>query len=406
MQNQRVTTWSVRGDSKLEAGLLVLAMLFFALAARAEQPPPARPGANGSEQRIEIFLVGALGRDPTLGQRVTSWFDRTNFHVTTSFAPNLDVDRVLRPQGELVLRAWVVLLDETRARLYFTFVEPRERRTVYLVRDLRLERGLDEVGAEHIAEVLHLSVLALMEGQAESRREELEHTLARDASMLSARSQSSEANPSSPADRSQPNSSPKASETARRDQVPPATRGSRSPSGGGQAPALEYGLGYGGSFRGDEGLWHGPRASLHLRGSVVGAAAVIDGAFPSTHTFGSITLRTYGASAALLAERHHALSPSVAAEAFAGPGLDLVHYAPERSTDSEVSIAGDATEGRPKIVLGASLVFGRAPPRVSVVASASIALTRTHYDVVLEGENRVVGRPWMVFPTAGAELRF
>jgi hypothetical protein len=405
MQNQRVITWSVRGDSKLEAGLLVLAMLFFALAARAEQPSPARPGANGSEQRIEIFLVGALGGDQTLGQRVTSWFHRTNFRVTASSAPNLDVDRVLHPQGELVLRAWVVLLDETHARLYFTFVEPRERRTVYLVRDLRLERGLDEIGAEHIAEVLHLSVLALVEGQAESRREELEDTLARDASMLSEQSQSSDANPSSPADRAQPNSS-KASETARRDKVPAATRGSRSASGGAQARGLEYGLGYGGSFRGDEGLWHGPRASLHLRGSVVDAAAVIEGAFPSTHTFGSITLRTYGASAAFLAEYHHALSSSVAAEGFAGPGLDLVHYAPERSADSEVSVAGDATEGRPKIVLGATLVFGHAPPRVSVVASASIALTRTHYDVVLEGENHVVGRPWMVFPTAGAELRF
>src|SRR5688572_15996120 len=104
MQNQRVITWSVRGDSRLEAGLLVLAMLFFALAARAEQPPPARHATSGSKQRVEILLVGALGRDQTLGQRVTSWFHRTNFRVTTSSAPNLDVDRVLRPQGELVLR--------------------------------------------------------------------------------------------------------------------------------------------------------------------------------------------------------------------------------------------------------------------------------------------------------------
>ncbi len=390
MQNQRVRAWSVRGDSKFQTGFRVLALLLFALAARAEQPD-----ATGSAQRIEIFLVGSLGRDPTLGSRVTSWFDRTNFHVTTSNTPNLEVDRVLRPRSGVALEAWVILLDEKRARLYFTFAEPQEGRTVYLLRDLRLEHGLDEIGAEHIAEVLHLSVLALVEGHAESRREELEDTLARDASMLSAQT-------SSTADQPRPNPLPQASETLRRDEAPRP----KSANGETKDRSFELGLGYGASFRGDEGLWHGPRASFHLRGSVVGAAGVLEGSFPSTHSFDSISVRTYGASFALLAQSHHTFGESVAGEAFLGPGLDLVHFAPERSADSDVSVADDATEGRPKIVVGAALIFGHTSPRVAVVGSASFALTRTHYDVVLEGENHVVARPWLVFPTAGAELRF
>jgi hypothetical protein len=380
-------------------------MFVFGQAARAEPLPPARSEPSGSAQRIEIFLVGALGRDATLARRVTSRFARTSFRVSANFAPHLDVGRVLQPGGEFVFQAWVVLLDETSARIYFTFAVPRETRTVYLLRDLRLEQGLDEIGAERIAEVLHLSVLALAEGHAETRREELETALARDASLLSSPDPAHEVSPKPSAEQAQPGGLPPLSATTRRDVAERPAPNSRSKSRA-QASVFQYGLGYGGSYRGDEGIWHGPRASLHLQGSVVGGAVFVEGAFPSTHTFGSITLRTYAASAALLIEHHRAFAPSVSAEAFLGPGLDLVHYEPERTADSDVSVGQDATEGRPKVVVGATLVLGRAPPRVSLVGSASIALTRTHYDVVLEGENHVVGRPWVVFPTAGAELRF
>ena len=396
MQNQRVRNWSARGDSRFETGLLVLALSLVALAARAEQPS-ALSGATGSGHRIEIFLVGELGSDPTLPRRITSWFDRTAFRVTVTSAPKLDVDRVLKPRGDFVLEAWVALVDKTQARLYFSFAEPHDHRTVYLLRDLRLEAGLDEIGAERIAEVLHLSVLALIEGQAESPREELETTLARDASMLSAQDQPPET--SSGPSAVQP-------ENARRDARSRSLSSDRPAKSAAKSSPFELGLGYGGSFRGDEGLWHGPRVSLHLQGAVIGAAAVVEGVLPSTHTFDSITLRTYAVSAALTAELRRAFTQSVAAEAFVGPGIDIVNYAPERSADSEVTVGDGATEGRPKIVLGAALIFGRASPRVSVVGSASIALARTHYDVVVDGQSHVVGRPWVVFPAAGAELRF
>jgi hypothetical protein len=125
MQKQRVRTLRVRRDSRLETGLLVLALLFFAPAARAEQPS-ARTDATGSGHRIEIFLVGELGGDKTLPRRITSWFDRTDFRVTAISAPKLDVDRVLKPRGDFVLHAWVALVDKTQARLYFTFAEPHD----------------------------------------------------------------------------------------------------------------------------------------------------------------------------------------------------------------------------------------------------------------------------------------
>jgi hypothetical protein len=406
MQNQRVRNWSVRGDSRFATGLLVLALFLFALAARAEPSGAARSNTAGFAQRIEIFLVGALGRDPTLARRVTSRFHRTNFQVTASFAPKLDVDRVLEPRGNSVLQVWVVLAGETPARLYFTFTEPHERRTLYLLRDLRLEQGLDEIGAERIAEVLHLSVLALIEGQAESGREELEDTLARDASTLSERDPSPKPRSTASAVPPRPKSLPPASETTRGDMGDRLASGRRPRGGAAKTRTFHFGLGYGGSFRGDEGLWHGPRGSVHLLGSLLGAAIFVEGAIPTTHTFDTIDVRTYGASAALLVEHPHAFTPGISAEAFLGPGIDIVHYEPRPSPDSAVTVGKDATEGRPKIIAGATLILGRAAPRVSVVCAASIAFTRTHYDVVLDGQNQVVARPWVVFPMAGAELRF
>src|SRR6201999_2079048 len=80
-------------------------------------------------------------------------------------------------------------------------------KTRYLLRDLTLEHGLDEVGSEELAQAVHLSTVALLEGQLSTTREQVERSL-QDAA---------------PADATASPSTASSSPTPRTDVTPPAS---------------------------------------------------------------------------------------------------------------------------------------------------------------------------------------
>lgn len=122
--------------------------------------------------------------------------------------------------------------------------EPPRVVELTLVGDLRLDAGFDEIGSEHIAEVLHSSTLAFLEGEAVSARGDVERTLS-DEPSASAAGPSVATRSASPAAR------------------PSDAVGRRTPRGVDTRRRWGGGLGYGVSCRGDEGTWHGPRASVY-----------------------------------------------------------------------------------------------------------------------------------------------
>ncbi len=354
-----------------------------------------------------MVLVGSIGEDPAFTRRVTSWFDPERYRVAVRRIPRLDPSSILSPRRDGAVYVWVLLWDPHHARLYFACASgSRSEPPTYLWRDLALPAGLDEVGAENIAQVLHLSTVALLEGQAGNQREEVERAL-REEPTAAARAEPS----------AEPSTGPSAEPSAKPSAEPPtsprrapaersAQRGAGAPE---RAPRLgvELGLGYGASLRGDEGLWHGPRVSSALQGpSGWGLRAAVESALPTRRDLGPLALEFSGALVTFTGSYRRALGRSVALEWSAGPGVEVVHYRPTRSLEPTVTAGSGDTEARPGVVAGMSGVFRPSSPRIAVNAQGLVPLERTHYDVVTGEERRVIGRAAPVVPSLGVEARF
>lgn len=389
--------------------LIVAALLCVATPGRAEPPAPA------SRSAIEVVLVGAIGEDPAFTRRVTSWFDPERYRVAVRRIPRLDPSSILSPRRDGAVYVWVLLWDPHHARLYFACASGSgSEQPIYLWRDLALPAGLDEVGAENIAQVLHLSTVALLEGQAGNQREEVERAL-REEPTSAARAEPSAEPSAEPG--VEPSAEPGVEPAAEPSTEPPtsprrapaersARRGAGAPE---RAPRLgaELGLGYGASLRGDEGLWHGPRVSSALRGpSGWGLRAAAESALPTSRELGPLALEFYGALVTFTGSYRRALGRSVALEWSAGPGVEVVHYRPARSLEPTVTAGSGDTEARPGVVAGMSGVFRPSSPRIAVNAQGLVPLERTHYDVVTGEERRVIGRAAPVIPSLGVEARF
>jgi hypothetical protein len=317
--------------------------------------------------RIRVVLVGRAAEDASLGQRITSWFDATRFDVEVSTKSYLDPRHVLVPDDSAELHVFIVVAGDELARFYFARIAPSDHRVTYLLRDLRLSTGLDELGKERMAQVTTLSALALLEGQAQSTRTELEQTL---------RSSSSGATEREQVARDRPTTS--APPTQRATASPPTTRAS-------SRLHLHSGLGYGLSPRGDEGLFHGPRASLGVETPLVDLGLELTGFLPVRRDFGTVRLRFAGLGLLCGAATHIVLSRDLKLEGLAGFGFDLVDYRTDWTAATVVPDRG-ATELRPTFGIRGALAPEFIPIRL--IAGATLQLVRTHYDAVGDDTQR------------------
>ena len=339
-------------------------------------------------RKVWVVLVGALADDPVFAARITSWFSADRFQVDVRKARWLEPKQVLAPTGDAAVHVWVTLNGTTVARLYFASEHGPGGSPSYFLRELRLESGLDEIGAEHVAEVLNLSTQAFLEGQAESEREELEQMLR--AEPAAEPPPPAAPKPSPPV----PSASVRAVAKPRRDSVRDARR------------AWGARVGYAASYRADEGMWHGPSAALELwPWKRLGLRAAVLGALPSERELSPLELRFYGAAFVLAPTLRHALGADIDLQWFVGPSLELVRYAPLRPLDADYQAGVAATEARPAFTGGVGAVWGRRP-LLALVAQATLPLTKTHYDVVRASGREVIGRASPVVPTLGVEVGF
>lgn len=351
----------------------------------------AAPAAKALPATVEIGLVGRTAEDTTLAQRITSWFDRKRFKVTTRTVQQLDASRILSPQDAETVYVWVTLGSGNNARLYFSTTRRSSRDPVYLIRDLQLPKGLDEMGAERIAQVLHLSTVAILEGQAETRRDEVERTLKADSAANATQHQGSTATPANKGLQVQSQTATSNADSVQAD----------------LHKGVEIGVGYGISFRGDEGLWHGPRASfvLPLTRSF-GAGGLIRTALPHSHDVERITINVEGFTLGLIVNWHASITPGVSFESFAGLGLDIVHHRPTQASDPDLTLVAAETEARPNLIAGVGAVFGPPNPRVAVTADVAMLPNDVRYDLV-EGRSRhSAARVARLAPSLGVEIRF
>jgi hypothetical protein len=351
----------------------------------------AQSSAEASINAVEIVLIGAVGAVPAFETRVTSWFDSAKSMVSVRRVPQLDPASILAPKPEHGVHAWVLLRSPNLARLYFASALGPAQKATYLVRELELPQGLDEMAAEYIAQVLYLSAVAMLDGQAATAPEEVNRVLREELSASK-----------TPAPRAVP----------RQPRLPPKPEAGRGPPAAQDRARrrsinAELTLGYGVSLRGEEGVWHGPRIGIGVRyADGWGLGVLGQGAWPSSSEMDPVELSFYGGSVRLGGGMRHALVPGVALEWMVGPGFEVVRYSPVRSLNPSVTTGPGDTELRSSAFGGVSGIFRETSPRIAVTVECMVSLTRSHYNVVVDDSRWVVGSSVPLVPLLGMEMRW
>ncbi|MBN2195181.1 MAG: hypothetical protein JW751_20355 [Polyangiaceae bacterium] len=159
---ERCLQWSL-------GGLLILAL---SASAGAEEPPlvPAR---------VALVVVGHGDEDPMLGARIESLFGPAT-RVRLRAQPRLTAAEVLEPEPGDAVHVWIAVDSHGHARIYLATRQGEAGDARYLLREVTLESGLDEVGAETVAQIAHSSVMALWSRRSETSREAVAVELARE----------------------------------------------------------------------------------------------------------------------------------------------------------------------------------------------------------------------------------
>jgi hypothetical protein len=406
--------------------LLSLAVSFSSGVGPVANAQPSATGVVNSERAsVSVRLVGEVAQARALEQRIASWFEPGQFEVEVQTPRYLDPRKVLLPARGV--EVWVTLRDPHRARLYFATLDPQTHKVRYLLRDLALEGGLDEVGAETLAQAVHLSTVALLEGQDATPRDQVEAALesepARASNATSDSRGSPPTNPETSSDATSSRAGPSSSNgaasvtngtstvaaapTPSRTPISAEPR-EREPRGTSAAAHGSYrwvgALGYGVASRGAEGLAHGPTARVGtVRSQGWGGALRLQLALPRRREWQALSVELWNVSAAVTLTFRAQVGSDVLAELFTGPALELVRFEPQSAAAVDVVPARAATELRPELVLGLRIGFAGSL-RLLLVPELQVALHQARYEVRRGSVSEVVADAPRLVPAFGLEV--
>jgi len=345
---------------------LVTSSACLALAAGVAAQPgtgAAGPSTVAAATPVDVVLVGRAGTEGSLAERIRSWFGTT---TTLSIVNERELvaERVLGPLPTRRVAVWVTERTPGEARLYFAVTGETQAATRYLIRDVPLNKGFDELGSERVAQVVHSSVTALIEGSVEvAERPEIERELAAPVEPA----KPSLARPHKPIFVEPPKSRKKQ-----------ARRSSPGPSFSPLAGAF-----YRGALSGDEGFAHGP--GLALGGTLgygrfgVGAVGRGEYVLPHSEHFEDLDI-TLSGFAARLGARGVWIVGETNLDLELGAGLSWVRYDPEETLLGPIPLARDVgTRFFEFASVGASRRVG--PLRVGGRLELELYPVRYHYDL-------------------------
>ncbi|HEX6764237.1 MAG TPA: hypothetical protein VF103_02140 [Polyangiaceae bacterium] len=352
----------------------------------AAQPSASDDAVQGvpASMPVDVVLVGRAGTEGALAERIRSWFG-TTATLSITREEKLVAERVLGPLPTRRIAVWVTERTPGEARLYFAVTGETEGATRYLIRDVPLTQGFDEVGSERVAQVVHSSVTALVEGSVEvAERPEIERELAAPAEPA----KPSLARPHPPVYVAPP---------------PPRNRPERASPGPSFSPLA--GAFYRGAFAGDEGFAHGPGVALGATFGFgrfgVGAVARGQYVFPHSESFEDLDIMLSG-FAARLGARGVWRSGLVELDLELGGGLSWVRYDPEETPSGPLPAARDVDQRFSWFLgVGASRRIGlvRAGARLELDAYP----VRAHYEL---GSGKEIGSASRFQPALALEMMF
>lgn len=166
--------------SACRSGALVFAL---ALAPGLAHGADASPEVFGAAPEpttlphVDVAIAGSFPNAKIVGARVASWFAAQGIATQSEVGPEPSATWVLASTPTLGVRIWITLGSPTTARLFFSVQERAELPPRFLVQDVELRSGVDELGIERLAQVANFSAVAAWEGSAESSRREIEQGL-------------------------------------------------------------------------------------------------------------------------------------------------------------------------------------------------------------------------------------
>jgi hypothetical protein len=351
------------------------------LAARADQNDPSGTGANEAATRVDIVLVGRARAEGSLAARIQSWFGQTA-RLSIAAEAKLVAERVLGPLPARHICVWLTLRSSQEARIYFAVGGETRAGTRYLVRDVPLEDGFDEIGSERVAQVVHSSVTALIEGSiAVAERVEIERALA-----------------------------PAAPPLAPAPTVPARPRTDAASRTSAVSPLL--GAFYRGAFSGEEGFAHGPGvvlgASLEFHELATGLVARGYWALPRAERFDEVVLTFESLGALLGARGVWRVNRRFAVDVEVGAGLTWVSYDPKLAAPTGPVPRGSGDHVRQYYFVGFGIGPVLGPRRTGARLGLDYYPARTRYELAgaSGAPSRRVAESSRLQPTASIELLF
>jgi len=235
----------------------------------------------------------------------------------------------------------------------------------YLVHELQLDNGLDELGLEQVAQVVCLSSQALWTGQIQSTRRQFEDRLA----LVEREPRGSLAGwtSQSPVEPTHSTNDEAKSEPHRTSWL------------------VQPEIGYSVRLLGREGIAQGPLVALRVvhapNDTQVGGRLTAQLLLPHGQRSGPVELdlRGYSMRATLWTTGRETAGLSPTAEI--GPGIDLVRYSTGSFTEQDLKPVGAQWEVRPIVWLALGMQGGHSPVQFGLQASIAVQVLNTHYDL-------------------------
>lgn len=393
-------------------GWIALACAGFGGEARAETLSGARADPR---LRLNVVLLDAA-EPPTLKRRLQSWFpDGTSLAVET-LAPSTSSATAALDGDTLAI--WIAMPSADRADITYGFRDPASRRLRLVQSQVSLQGGLDELGQERLARVIHTSVMALLEGRVAEVGVSLD-------------------TPPSQGPPAQVATAPPVLQSEfSRAAVPPMPQSelpntaligaaevlAGTPSvrilGGTVSVAPIHrprpgwlGVAYAMTLRGREGMALGPALTLgwralRLRHSSYGFLLESRFIIPSSFAFETLRIQTSGARVRLAAQAETRLGQSWSLEVGLGAGLDVNHYVVAQSSNPSIEPSQPSTDTQ-LCVTPSLRLWTVAPLEIGLGAHLDLLPTNGRYTTSTSDslEARVIA-PWRFQPGFSFTLRW
>ncbi len=348
------------------------------LSARADgaQPLDAPPAtadstAAGNPERAVVVFVGSSSASATLAPLLIELLGRANVQLTFATEPNFDAARLLSGGAEdRAVYVFVELVGDHGARLYFR--GPQARR--FLLRELDLHEGLDDLGREVVGQVIESSVTALLHSSAGLSRDEARAALSQRGGV---------------ALDTAPHEAPTPA-------APPAPR--RPPSFG-----AWLGLRYAAAWQGLElGIADGPGGEIGLeyRGRArLRTTLAVERSFSQAVDTADVTATIQRWPLRLSIGAGGPASGAHTWLVTIGAGADVIRVKPGLGLDAAVTPAAGSTHLVPVVRAALRYEQGGEQWRIALEIFADAFVFDTHYDLqVAGGSTERIATPWPVEP--------